>query len=180
MTGIGILIVLLVLPAAVFDIRSRRIPNWLVLAGALLGFALNWFLYGLAGLREAALGFALAFGVYFVFHALHAMGGGDVKLMAAIGSMVGPVSWLQIFLLTSVLGGVAALLLVAWRGRLRKTFWNVAFILSEICRFRAPYLSRQELDVRSGQALSLPHGAVVAVAALCFVVIRALYEVHSY
>ena len=82
------LLVLAVL-AAVWDLRTRRIPNWLVLGGLIAGFGLNGFLFGLEGLGIAGLGMLVGFGIYLVLHLLHAMGAGDVKLMAAVGSLVG-------------------------------------------------------------------------------------------
>src|SRR5437588_6626383 len=88
---VAILMVLLVLTAAVFDIRSRRIPNWLTLSGIILGFALNALLaypFPLEGVKHAGLGMLFAFAVYFVLYLIHAMGAGDVKLMAAIGALL--------------------------------------------------------------------------------------------
>ena len=54
-----------------------------------------------------------------MLYALRAMGAGDVKLMAAVGSMVGWEDWFGIFIITAIVGGVAALLLVLFRGRLK-------------------------------------------------------------
>ena len=71
--------------AAVSDLQSRTIPNWLVLSGIVLGFGINGYLFGWGGLLRSAMGFALAAVVYLPMFALRAMGGGDVKLMAAVG-----------------------------------------------------------------------------------------------
>src|SRR5690242_11677682 len=88
--GIELVLIALVLGAAIYDVRYRRIPNWLTVMGVAVGLLLNSFLYpGWPGLRLGLLGLAVAFGVYFVLYALRAMGAGDVKLMAAIGAMVG-------------------------------------------------------------------------------------------
>src|ERR1017187_8533560 len=75
----------LLIAAAVFDVRYRRIPNWLTVSGVLVGVALNAAI-GLpeAGTAFALEGLALGFGVYFLLYVLHAMGAGDVKLMAAV------------------------------------------------------------------------------------------------
>ena len=76
--------------AAVWDIRQRRIPNWLTYPGIGLGVALRGLLFGWKGLGSAIEGCLLAGGIMFLFYAVRAMGAGDVKLMAAIGSLVGP------------------------------------------------------------------------------------------
>jgi len=166
--ALQVVLLLVAILSGAFDIRSRRIPNWLTVTGLMLGVGLNVFLYFGAGLRLAGLGFALAFTVYLLLYLLRAMGPGDVKLMAALGSIVGPGNWLVIFIFSALLGGITALVLVLFRGRLQKTLWNMGYILSEMIRLRAPYLTREELDVRSSKALRLPHGAVIAAAVLLF------------
>jgi prepilin peptidase CpaA len=165
----------LVLGAAVYDVRYRRIPNWLTVAGVLVGLALNAFLdQGRSGLLVSSLlGLAIALVVYFVLYALRAMGAGDVKLMAAVGAIVGWPDWFGIFIITAILGGIMALILVAARGRVKKTFWNVGFILNEMKGGRPAYMRREELDVKSPKALGLPHGAVIAVGTLFFLAVAA-------
>ena len=110
--GVEALLLTLVLGAAAYDLLYRRIPNWLTLGGAVLGVALNTFLYqGWPGLRFSMAGMALAFGIYLVLYALRAMGAGDVKLMAAVGSIVGWENWFGIFVITAIIGGVMSLIL---------------------------------------------------------------------
>ncbi len=60
------------------------------------------------------------------------MGAGDLKLMAAIGTIAGWQNWFGIFLVTAVLGGILAVLYSILKRRLGTTFWNVGFILTEI------------------------------------------------
>ena len=162
-----VVMVLLVvlLTAATFDVLYRRIPNWLTVSGVLLGVAMNA-LIGTpeAGLAFSLVGLAVAFGIYAALYAIRAMGAGDVKLMAAVGALVGWERWFGIFFITAIIGGVMALILVVSRGRLKKTLFNVGFILSEMKSGRPAYLANEELDVKSKKALGLPHGAVIAVS----------------
>src|SRR5215467_6431570 len=124
--GSEALLLAIVLAAAVYDVRFRRIPNWLNVTGVVLGLTLNSFLYqgispnvfGFAGLFFALKGLGLAFIVYVFLYALRAMGAGDVKLMAAVGAIVGWEDWFGIFVVTAIVGGIMALLLVIMRGRL--------------------------------------------------------------
>jgi prepilin peptidase CpaA len=170
---VAILLLLLVITAAVFDIRTRRIPNWLTLTGIILGFALNAILqypYPLTGVKHSGFGLLFAFAIYFVLYLIHAMGAGDVKLMAAIGAIIAnPANWFLLFIVTALIGGLFALTLLLAKGRLRKTFGNVAFMLHELGHARAPYMSREELDVQSPKAVTLPHGFTIAVGCLIFV-----------
>ena len=173
--GVEAVLIALVLCAAVYDVRYRRIPNWLTVAGVLVGLALNGFLdQGRPGLFVSSLlGLAIAFAVYFVLYALRAMGAGDVKLMAAVGAIVGWPNWFGIFIVTAIVGGIMALILVAARGRVKRTFWNVGYILSEMKSGRPAYMGKEELDVKSPKALGLPHGAVIAVGTIFFLAVAA-------
>jgi prepilin peptidase CpaA len=166
-----VVLVLLVVTAGIYDLRYRRIPNWLVLLGLVLGFGLNTLLFELHGLKLAALGMGLALAIYFPLYALRAMGAGDAKLMAALGSIVGWGNWIVIFMSTAILGGVMAVIVLLFAGRIRKTFWNMGWILNEIIHFRAPYRSSEELDVTSAHAMRMPHGVAIALGAIAFLVV---------
>jgi prepilin peptidase CpaA len=174
--AIAVLLLVLAAAAGVYDMRFRRIPNWLSAAGILLGLAVNAFLgFGWPGLRFSLAGMLTGFGVYFVLYLLRAMGAGDVKLMAAIGALAGWHNWIGIFLVTSLFGGAVAVVLITLRGRFRKTLWNVSFIFSEMKSGRPAYLSNEELDVRSSKALRLPHGAVIAAGTTIFLALCARF-----
>jgi prepilin peptidase CpaA len=175
--GIEMILLALVIVAAVYDIRFRRIPNWLTLLGVVAGLGLNAFLFqGWPGLRIGLAGLALGFGVYFLLYALRAMGAGDVKLMAAVGAMVGWQDWFWIFLFTAIIGGVAGLALAVSRRRLKKTLFNVGFILSEMKSGRPAYVGNEELDVRSSKAQRLPHGAIIALGTILFLALNAQHQ----
>jgi len=186
--GVEAVLLAVVLGAAVYDVRYRRIPNWLTVGGVLIGVVLNTFLYqgwpaGLRlstfltdawpGLRFSLVGLAIGFGVYFVLYVLRAMGAGDVKLMAAIGSLVGWQDWFGIFIVTAIVGGVMSLIMITVRGRVKKTLWNVAFIMSEMKSGRPGYVGKEELDVKHPKAMGLPHGAVIAVGTIFFLALSA-------
>src|SRR4030095_11092646 len=72
-----------------YDVRFRRIPNAFVLPTLTSGLTIHTVLGGTAGLLTSLSGFALAFGLMFALHIFGAMGAGDVKLFAAIGSVIG-------------------------------------------------------------------------------------------
>ncbi len=167
------LLILLCGLAVVWDLRSRRIPNWLCLCAALAGLLWNalapegagW----LAGLEGLGTGFAL----YLPLYILRARGAGDVKLLAAAGAIVGPANCFWLFLYASVAGGVVGLGLVAVKGRVGKTLFNVAWIVRELAHFRAPHKSSPELDVRATEGLRLPHAIPVALGAIALMVAEA-------
>lgn len=172
---IQILLALVVMTAGVYDIRWRRIPNWLTLTGALLGVGLNSFLYETSGLWFSLKGLGLALLIYFPLYAIRAMGAGDAKLMGTVGAIVGPMHWLGIFIISAVLGGVFAIALILTTGRARRTFANVGFLIRELAFFRAPYMKKEELDVRSPKAFGLPHGAVIALGSMAWLAALAIW-----
>jgi prepilin peptidase CpaA len=161
-SAIELLVTLIVLVAAATDIRSRRIPNWLTLSGVCAGLLLNCQLSGLDGLKTSVAGLLLGFAAYFALYCLRAMGAGDVKLMAAVGAIVGPQDWFYVFIATAIAGGVLALALMIGRGRVKETLRNTVFITGELIHFRAPFSRRKDLDVKDPRALTMPHGVAIA------------------
>jgi len=159
----------LVVIAGIFDIRSRRIPNWLNVMGMAAGFALNVYAFGLEGLKAASFGMLLAAAVYLALYLLRGMGAGDVKLMAAVGAIAGPRSWFAIFIATALAGGIIGLLVVIAKGRMGETALNLNALMGELIHFRVPAQSNRNLDVRSRQGLRLPHGLAIAPGSLAFV-----------
>lgn len=128
-----------VIAATVIDIRTRRIPNAITaaMAGAGIGLAAS----GLTGmsLGAAALGCGLGVVLMLPGHALGATGAGDVKLMAAIGTLVGPSVVIKAFLFTAIAGGVLALIVAIRRRRVAATFAGTARLIA------TPTGARQEL-----------------------------------
>ena len=171
---VSMVLAVLMIGAAIFDIRYRRIPNWLTFGGVLLGLVINFAIGPPAGgILFALEGLAAGFGVYLCLYLLHATGAGDVKLMGAVGSLVGWERWFGVFFVTAIIGGVIAIVLVTVRGRLKRTLFNVGFILSEMAHGRPAYVAKEELDVRSPKALRLPHGVVIAISAFFFLAMTA-------
>lgn len=163
-----VLLLALVLPAAAYDLRFRRVPNWLSVSGVVAGFAANLILFGWPGLTAASFGLLCSLAVYVPLYLIRGMGAGDVKLMAAVGAMVGASQWLGIFLITAILGGIVALAVVAWKKRVHETLFNLAVISVELVHFRAPSACAGGLDIRDSEALRLPHAAVIASGCIAF------------
>jgi prepilin peptidase CpaA len=155
--------------AAVSDLRDRTIPNWITVGGFALGIAANIYVYGPWGILTALGGFGLAVLIYLPLYLLRAMGGGDLKLMAALGTVLGATLWFQLFIFTSIVGLIVALVVLLIRGALSTTIRNVGFIVSSLVRLKAPHKERPDLDVGSAKAIKLAHGATIAIGALVLV-----------
>jgi prepilin peptidase CpaA len=165
-----VLLALVVVVAAIFDLRWKRVPNSLTLPGLLLGISLNTIFFQREGLWSSLEGLGLAFLIYFPLFLLRAMGGGDVKLMAAVGAIAGPGNWLRIFFFTLLFGALAAIILMFAKRRVRRTLENMWLILASLGSGQAPYARNPELDVRSEQSVRLPHAVTIACGAIAFLV----------
>jgi prepilin peptidase CpaA len=157
-----------VIAAALSDIRSRSIPNWLTLGGILLGFAVNGYASGLPGLKTAGLGF-LASLAFLIPFALGFLGGGDVKLMAAVGAFTGAGNLLVIFVLDAILGGIVGLAGILVRGRVRRTLMNIGRILRLLAQFKTPYVDNPELEAGNEASFGMPRAVTIAVATLLLI-----------
>jgi prepilin peptidase CpaA len=111
------LVALLIATAS--DLRSRRIPNWLVFPFLLAGICVLSVTHGWRGLGESILGVLLAAVLLGMFYWLGAMGMGDLKLCAAIGAWIGPGQLFTALVMTGLAGGVMAFLWALRGGFLR-------------------------------------------------------------
>jgi prepilin peptidase CpaA len=130
--------VALVLTATYTDLRWRKIPNCLTLPAIALGFFLNFVGSSWNGLIYAFWGCALGMGLLMLPYLLGGMGGGDLKLMGALGALLGSYAILNVFLYTSLAGGVMALAIAIANRSLIEMFKRMWLFLKCVFLFRAP------------------------------------------
>jgi len=116
--------------ACVTDLRTRRVPNVLTLGAAVAAMAFHAAGHGGSGLLFALFGWGLGLLVFLPLFALRGIGGGDVKLLAALGAWLGPSMVLWVAAFAAIAGGVFALIVSAKHGYTRKAFSNVWGLLS--------------------------------------------------
>ena len=102
--------------AAVTDVWRYKVYNALTLPLMLSGLLFYGVSHGAAGLRFSTCGLLCGFTALIVLYALGGFGAGDVKLMAGIGAWIGPANALSLFIASSLLTGVCAVVL-CWRQR---------------------------------------------------------------
>ena len=114
--------------AAVTDLRSRRVPNWLTATVLLTGFAQSLTRFALTTPLESFAGLCVGFILTFVMYAVGGRGAGDVKLMAGIGAWLGPwpVTW--VFAAAAIVSLFVALVQSAAQGKLRALLNNTALM----------------------------------------------------
>ena len=108
--------------ATITDIRSRRIPNWLVFPFLLAGILVSGITGGWHGLGQSLGGMALGGLIYGLLAAMGGMGMGDVKLCAALGAWIWWKQLLFALVMIAVIGGVMALVWAALGGFLGELF----------------------------------------------------------
>ena len=111
--------------ACVTDLRTRRVPNLLTFSAALAGFGYGLISGSWAGLGWALAGCATGLAVFLPFFLLRGIGGGDVKLMAALGAWLGPAGALWTGAFAGLAGGPMAIVVALSSGYLKQAFTNV-------------------------------------------------------
>jgi prepilin peptidase CpaA len=107
--------------SAVVDLYTRRIPNALTCGVAALGLAVAAFGLGVLTVPQALLGLAVGFALMLPGHLIGATGAGDVKLFAALGTLIGPRAIVLAFVYTALAGGALAVAVAVRRQLLRET-----------------------------------------------------------
>lgn len=111
------------------DVRSRRIPNALTFGAAAAAVVFHTLAPQGTGLVSALAGWFVGALIMFVPFALRGLGGGDVKLIAALGAWVGPANAVWLALYAGIAGLVMAVVVATYHGYLRTAFRNVWFLL---------------------------------------------------
>jgi prepilin peptidase CpaA len=152
---------ILLVGAAVVDVRFQKIPNWLTfpfMVAALVYYGLT---KGPEGLLFSFQGLVLGLAFLIVPWLMGGMGAGDVKLLAAVGAAIGPMRVFVAFLCTAIAGCVYAALVLLTNPRLRKS-------LTE--KLKTFLLTNEVVNVPSETSepvRKLYYGAVIAIGTLC-------------
>ncbi len=149
--------------AAAVDIRSRRIPNWLVLPFLLVGVAVSIAGYIEISLIQSLEGICLAMVIGGVLCWLRGMGMGDLKLFAAIGGWIGPDQLVVAFVVTGISGGVMALLWAASRGRLRECLWSTGQLLRS---WKSGITPHETISLNNPHKLTMPYAPAIAIGTI--------------
>jgi prepilin peptidase CpaA len=153
----------LLLAACVSDVRSRRIPNFLVAVLAVAGLLFSVLANPvMPGLTYGMSGLAVGFVIWILFYALGVMGAGDVKLFAAAGAWLGPGGAWRASLVAAVAGGVIAVGMLLHQRRLGASLGKLAVAVTSRSRAALGGIGSGE----EGRKRNLPYGVALAFGAL--------------
>jgi prepilin peptidase CpaA len=152
----------LVVAAAVFDLRARRVPNALTVSGFVVAVALRFIAGPGAGI-DGLTGAILAFVLSLPFFVLGVLGGGDAKLLMAVGAFLGPRDLLPALLLVASIGGIIGVLDAARRGILLPVLYNCGDILKSWATLGRRGHNR---SLVSSGAVAIPYGVAIGLGSL--------------
>jgi prepilin peptidase CpaA len=148
------------LVGSVFDVKSRRIPNFITVPFFLLGLAMHLALGGWKQLLTSLAAGLICGLVFLVFYLAGGMGAGDVKLIMAVGCIAGLSHIAYILVLTALSGGVMALVLAMARGRLQQTIMNVGELATH--HSHEGLQPHPDLNLGNAATLRLPYALAIA------------------
>ncbi len=165
----------LLLAALITDLRSRRIPNLLILLGVTAALAIQVVAAGntgpspsdsaAIGILTALAGIAVGFAALVPLYALRAMGAGDVKLMMMVGAFLGPMQTLGAVVLTFAAGGVLALVMALWQRSFAQLALNLRYMLTTSA-VRAASGDSPRLEPLQQTAGRMPYAVAIAAGTL--------------
>ena len=109
-----LLIVLII--ASISDLRSHKIPNWLTFPAIGVGIIYHTYITGYQGFIFSIKGIFLGFAFLLLFYLMQGTGAGDVKLMGAVGGLLGAFGVFKAFIFTALVGGIYAVALLTFHG----------------------------------------------------------------
>jgi prepilin peptidase CpaA len=147
------------------DLRSRRIPNWLTVSGALAGVTANGIAGGWGGIKTSVLGAGLGLLLLLPFVLLRSLGAGDWKLAGALGAFVGPAALTDVLIASIFVAGIMAFALVIYKGRLMQTLRNIGRMMTSMVTFHMP---GPEVSLDNPESLKIPYGVALAASTLLY------------
>jgi len=155
---------LLMVVAVAKDLKSRRIPNWLTATGLIAALCLR-LLMGRDALVDGLSGAGLAALISLPFFAIGALGGGDGKLLIAIGGFMGPVRLAGALLMIALVGGGLAVFDAYRRGILLAVWLNVVDLFKHWLTFGR---QGKRIELSSPGAVTIPYGVAIAAGSLAW------------
>lgn len=169
LSHVPLLVVLIV--AAIGDTRSRTLRNTLTLPLALAGLAQSFLVMHTTTPWSAILGLLAGFALGFILFGLGALGGGDVKLLAAVGAWMGPGQIFLVFLAAAVIGMLIVVGQALIQRRMRKLLYNSSVLAINLAHVGDIGLGTVERTGRSSRSIERPLAyAVPVLLATCLVI----------
>jgi prepilin peptidase CpaA len=149
---------------SVEDARTRKIPNRLTYFGLIAGLFLRFFMLGWPGLTAGLTGTLVGGGIFFFLFLLGGMGGGDVKLMAAVSAWAGVTEIVNLLIAAALAGGAMALAVMVCQQRVLTTIRNTMVLIQH--HLTVGLRPHPELNVKQAHSMRLPFAPAIAIGTL--------------
>jgi prepilin peptidase CpaA len=163
------------LVAAVIDGWMLKVPNWITFPMIATGWCYSFAIGGWSGLGWSLLGSVVGLSLLYVLYSVGGMGAGDVKLLAGIGAWVYVDHTLNIFIATTIVGALMALVMVGTSGQWKHHGRQFLMILREFWEVRDAEALYQRAAERKPRMRLLPYGIPMTVAALGYFAYQGMY-----
>jgi prepilin peptidase CpaA len=160
--------------AAITDVRDRRIPNRTTYSAMIAGLVLQIAVHGWRGILLGMGGGVLFGGVFLFFYFVRAMGAGDVKLAGTLGCIIGPAASWQVMFFTAVAGGLIAIFVMVFTGRVQQTLRSTL----SVAGFHVLHGLRAHpvANLDNPSAARMPYGLAFAAGTLYWAVFMKLWR----
>lgn len=161
------LILLAVTTAGFFDLRWKRIPNWLVLATIVLSLTWHAAVGGLSGLWMSVAGLLVGTAILFPFFLIRGMGAGDVKFFGALAAAVTYKYVFTVLFFSAIIAGAMALMRIIWEKAVIVTLLRLLDLLKWFGRGNLK--PHPVLSLANTSALAVPFGVSMAAGTWIFI-----------
>ncbi len=155
---------------AISDAVWGKIPRVLTVLAFLVGLIFHFFAGGAVDLGSAALAAFVGFGLGLTLFRLGAIGGGDVKLMTALGALLGFTPWLHAMKFAVFVAGAIAIVQVLRRRAVAQTLRNMKDIVGNLAE--RGLMAHESINVNNRAMIRAPFGVAVAVGTLISMVVQ--------
>ena len=152
------------LVGSVEDVRSRKIPNSLTYFGVIAALCIRIFVLGWPGLRDGLIGTLIGGGIFFFLFVIGGMGGGDVKLMAAVSAFAGLTQIVNLLIAAAISGGAMATVIMLYQQRMLTTIRNTIMLVQH--HLTTGLRPHPDLNVRQTQSTRVPFAPAIAIGTL--------------
>jgi len=164
-----LLLIVVLIIAAIYDLLFHKIPNWLTYPAIFIGILYYISIKGIEGFLFSIGGIAVGIATLVIPYLLGGTGAGDVKLLGAVGGLLGPKGVFVAFILTSIVGGIYALILLIYHGYFKDIIKRYGSML------KAFIFTKRFIYIPSSHKKEKPklcYGVAIALGTIIFIVFK--------
>ena len=184
-------LIILIIIALFFDLTRKRIPNFLTFPAIIWGMVSFTVVDGFSGLWFSFSGLLVGLAIFFIPFAMGGMGGGDVKLLGAVGALQGWQFVLAVGILTAVVGGVMAIVYLIIQGRLLRVlkkavgyvltpFFSFLYIRTDVELFNGAVAFFSKSEPEKEEPARMPYGVAIATGVVIMMAVSVFPWGESY